>query len=112
MLIQLLKWPSDASIPEFQEVLDSFFRRCKALALRVLEVTALSLGLERDFFVKKHKLIGSNKNCTTLRTLYCPPLQKLTVKPNQINAVRHAQTGESCTFTIAVQFGTHGVGAL
>ncbi|KAK1159816.1 hypothetical protein AOXY_G21240 [Acipenser oxyrinchus oxyrinchus] len=88
-----LKWPSDAAIPEFQEVLDSFFRRCKALALRVLEVTALSLGLERDFFVSKHRLIGSNKNCTTLRTLYYPPLQKLTVKPNQVRCGEHSDYG-------------------
>ncbi|KAK6472840.1 UPF0676 protein C1494.01-like [Huso huso] len=92
-LDSVLKWPSDASIPEFQEVLDSFFRRCKALALRVLEVTALSLGLQRDFFVKKHKLIGTNKNCTTLRTLYYPPLHNVTVKPNQVRCGEHSDYG-------------------
>ncbi|XP_033909738.3 uncharacterized protein LOC117432237 [Acipenser ruthenus] len=88
-----LKCPSDAAIPEFREVLDSFFRRCKKLALRVLEVTALCLGLERDFFVSKHRLIGSNKNCTTFRTLYYPPLHKVIVKPNQIRCGEHSDYG-------------------
>ncbi|RXN01930.1 ATP-binding cassette sub-family C member 8 [Acipenser ruthenus] len=88
-----MKCPSDAAIPEFREVLDSFFRRCKKLALRVLEVTALCLGLERDFFVSKHRLIGSNKNCTTFRTLYYPPLHKVIVKPNQIRCGEHSDYG-------------------
>ncbi|CAK6954499.1 uncharacterized protein si:dkey-10o6.2 [Scomber scombrus] len=68
-----IKWPSAEAVKSFQEIQTSFFHRCKELSLRVLRVMAHSLGLDPEVFLGAHRLIGTDGNGTTLRSLYYPP---------------------------------------
>uniref|UniRef100_A0A3P9K1E0 Si:dkey-10o6.2 n=1 Tax=Oryzias latipes TaxID=8090 RepID=A0A3P9K1E0_ORYLA len=97
-----IKWPSK----HFQEVHTSFFQLCKELSLRVLKVVALSLNLQPDVILSAHKFIGtSNKNGTTLRALYYPPLNSENPKEGQIRCGEHTDYG---TFTLLFQ-GSEGL---
>jgi len=46
-------WPSGEYVPEFQDVMQEYFKRTQELASKLLSCIALSLGLEGDFFTKK-----------------------------------------------------------
>ncbi|KAA8590313.1 hypothetical protein FQN60_014247 [Etheostoma spectabile] len=72
-----IRWPS---IKGFQEIQTSFFQRCTELSLRVLRVMAHSLGLNPEVFLGAHRLIGTDENGTTLRSLYYPPVNHETVR--------------------------------
>ncbi|XP_066541012.1 uncharacterized protein [Hoplias malabaricus] len=91
-LLPDIEWPSDAA-GEFRDVHVSFFLRCKELSLRVLRVMALSLGIEKDVFLKEHKHIGSPENGSTLRTLYYPPVKSMNVKEGQLRCGEDSDYG-------------------
>ncbi|XP_067902362.1 uncharacterized protein si:dkey-10o6.2 isoform X2 [Heterodontus francisci] len=93
------KWPVKHD-PEFTKCMESFFKSCEQLSIRIMKLIALGLGLESDFFVNKHKKIGSNKNPTTLRTAYYPAIQKSTVVEHQMRCGEHSDYG---TFTLLFQ---------
>ncbi|XP_068700949.1 probable iron/ascorbate oxidoreductase DDB_G0283291 [Montipora capricornis] len=46
-------WPKEEDVPDFQEVVQSYFEKTQKLASSLLCCIALSLGLEEDFFTKK-----------------------------------------------------------
>ncbi|GCC19323.1 uncharacterized protein [Chiloscyllium punctatum] len=92
-------WPVDHD-PEFTRSMESFFKACWQLSVRVMKIIALGLGLESDFFMSKHKKIGSNQNPTTLRTAYYPQIQRSSVKENQMRCGEHSDYG---TFTLLFQ---------
>ncbi|KAI3371067.1 hypothetical protein L3Q82_023713, partial [Scortum barcoo] len=83
------KWPSGAALG-FQEILTSFFLRCKELSLRVLRVMAHSLGLDPEVFLSTHRFIGSDENGTTLRSLYYPPVNSEKAKEGQLRCGEHS----------------------
>ncbi|XP_037622422.1 UPF0676 protein C1494.01 [Sebastes umbrosus] len=87
-----IKWPSGA-VKEFQEIQTSFFQRCKELSLRVLKVMAHSLGLDPEVFLSAHRLIGTEQNISTLRTLYYPPVNHEKVKEGQTRCGEHSDYG-------------------
>ncbi|XP_051238192.1 uncharacterized protein si:dkey-10o6.2 [Dicentrarchus labrax] len=87
-----IKWPSGA-LTGFQEIQTSFFLRCKELSLRVLRVVAHSLGLDPEVFLGAHRLIGTDQNGTTLRSLYYPPVNSEKVKEGQLRCGEHSDYG-------------------
>lgn len=87
-----IKWPSEG-VADFRDVQVSFFLRCKELSLRVLRLMALGLGLESEVFLDAHKLIGSDVNRTTLRSLFYPPVKSTSVKENQLRCGEHSDYG-------------------
>ncbi|XP_043561706.1 2-oxoglutarate-Fe(II) type oxidoreductase ppzD-like [Chiloscyllium plagiosum] len=95
-----VKWPVINNNPEFRECLESFFKMCQQLSIKILKVIALGLGLDRDFFINKHQNMGSNQNFTTLRALYYPSVQNSSVKDHQIRCGEHSDFG---TFTLLFQ---------
>ncbi|KAF7692487.1 UPF0676 protein C1494.01 [Silurus meridionalis] len=99
-----IKWPSDG-VNGFRDIQVGFFRRCKELSLRVIRVLALSLGLDSDVFLKAHRLIGSDKNGTTLRSLYYPPVKAESVKEGQLRCGEHSDYG-----SITLVFQSHEAG--
>ncbi|XP_056271682.1 uncharacterized protein LOC130194672 isoform X2 [Pseudoliparis swirei] len=84
-----IEWPSGA-VEGFQEIQTTFFRRCKELSLRVLRVMALSLGLDPQVFLSAHRFIGAEGNNSTLRSLYYPPVNRETVKEDQVRCGEHS----------------------
>ncbi|KAG9330254.1 hypothetical protein JZ751_026016 [Albula glossodonta] len=103
------KWPSQEVIGGFRERQVSFFLHCKDLSLRVLRVMALSLGLDADLFLSKHRLIGSEGNGSTLRTLYYPPVRAEVVKEGQLRCGEHSDYG---TITLVFQSQEGGLQVL
>lgn len=88
-----IKWPSTESLRDFRETLLSFFLRCKELCLRVLRVVAIALDLDPDVFLSAHRLIGTNENGTTLRSLFYPPVRPDAVKEGQLRCGEHSDYG-------------------
>ncbi|KAG7473753.1 hypothetical protein MATL_G00099180 [Megalops atlanticus] len=103
------KWPSEDVLAGFREVQVSFFLCCKDLSLRVLRVMALSLGLDPEVFLSKHRLIGCEKNGSTLRALYYPPVQTNSVKEGQLRCGEHSDYG---TITLVFQSAEGGLQVL
>ncbi|KAF3855191.1 hypothetical protein F7725_023246 [Dissostichus mawsoni] len=87
-----IKWPSGA-VKGFREIQTSFFQHCKELSLRVLKVMAFSLGLDPEVFLSAHRFIGEEGNCSTLRTLYYPPVKHEEVKEGQLRCGEHSDYG-------------------
>ncbi|KAI1903929.1 hypothetical protein AGOR_G00000470 [Albula goreensis] len=104
-----VKWPSQEVIGGFRERQVSFFLHCKDLSLRVLRVMALSLDLDADLFLSKHRLIGSEGNGSTLRTLYYPPVRAEVVKEGQLRCGEHSDYG---TITLVFQSQEGGLQVL
>ncbi|XP_017350912.1 uncharacterized protein LOC108280456 isoform X2 [Ictalurus punctatus] len=96
-----IKWPSDG-LDGFRDIQVNFFNRCKDLTLDVLRIMALSLGLDPEFFLQAHSYIGSDKNDTTLRTLYYPPVKAGSVKEGQLRCGEHSDYG-----SITLVFQSH-----
>ncbi|XP_040894879.1 UPF0676 protein C1494.01 [Toxotes jaculatrix] len=88
-----IKWPSSEAVKGFQEIQTSFFLRCKELSLRVLRVMAHSLGLDPEVFLSAHRLIGTDENGTTLRSLYYPPVDSEKAKEGQLRCGEHSDYG-------------------
>ncbi|XP_014881862.1 UPF0676 protein C1494.01 isoform X2 [Poecilia latipinna] len=88
-----IKWPSSDAVGDFREILTAFFHRCKDLSLRVLRVMAQSLSLDPDIFLSAHRFIGTDKNGTTLRTLYYPSVKSETAKEGQVRCGEHSDYG-------------------
>ncbi|KAJ8252723.1 hypothetical protein COCON_G00220350 [Conger conger] len=106
-LLPSMKWPSEEVLPGFREKQVWFYRRCADLSLRVLRVLALSLGLDPDFFLSKHSRVvdgeqqaGGQRNGTTLRLLYYPPVQTECVQEGQVRCGEHSDFG---TITLVFQ---------
>ncbi|XP_056455623.1 uncharacterized protein LOC130389719 [Gadus chalcogrammus] len=95
-----IHWPS----PVFEDRQLSFYQRCRQLSLRVLRVMAISLGLEPEVFLHAHRHIGGEKNGTTLRSLYYPPVNSELVKEGQLRCGEHSDYG-SITLVFQGQAG-------
>uniref|UniRef100_A0A3Q3NE45 2-oxoglutarate-dependent dioxygenase htyE-like n=1 Tax=Mastacembelus armatus TaxID=205130 RepID=A0A3Q3NE45_9TELE len=100
-----IKWPSSEDVKDFQEILTSFYQRCKELSLRVLRVMALSLGLDPEVLLSTHRFIGTDVNGTTLRSLYYPSVNSEKAKEGQVRCGEHSDYG---TFTLLFQ-GSEGL---
>ncbi|XP_068595685.1 uncharacterized protein [Brachionichthys hirsutus] len=100
-LLADVKWPSGAAA-DFQELHTSFFLRCDELSRRVLTLMAHSLGLDPEVFLSAHRLVGTDKNVTTLRTLYYPPVDGEIVKEDQMRCGEHSDYG-----TLTMLFQKH-----
>ncbi|MBN3307801.1 YQK1 protein, partial [Amia calva] len=99
-------WPSEEVLAGFRRIMESFFTRCEQLSLRILRVMALILGLDSDYFVNAHKRMNRDKNATTLRTLYYPPVDMSSVKEGQIRCGEHSDYG---TITLVFQSSEGGL---
>ncbi|XP_008292466.1 UPF0676 protein C1494.01 [Stegastes partitus] len=88
-----IKWPSSGAVTGFQEIQMSFFQSCKELSLRVLRVMALGLDMDPDVFLSAHRLIGTDENGTTLRSLYYPPVNSEKAKEGQLRCGEHSDYG-------------------
>ncbi|XP_054632770.1 uncharacterized protein LOC129181510 [Dunckerocampus dactyliophorus] len=88
-----IKWPSPEIVAGFQESQTTFFQRCKELSLRILKVMAHSLDLDPDVFLSAHRLIGTDENGTTLRSLYYPPVNRELAKEGQLRCGEHSDYG-------------------
>uniref|UniRef100_UPI00398E9709 uncharacterized protein n=1 Tax=Pristiophorus japonicus TaxID=55135 RepID=UPI00398E9709 len=99
------KWPVKHA-PEFSKCLESFFKICEQLSVRIMKVIALGLGVDSDFFINKHKRMGSNYNATTLRASYYPPIPKYSIKDHQMRCGEHSDYG---TFTLLFQDTSGGL---
>ncbi|XP_047451463.1 2-oxoglutarate-Fe(II) type oxidoreductase ppzD isoform X2 [Mugil cephalus] len=88
-----IKWPSSGDVAGFQEIQTSFFLRCRELSLRVLRVMALGLGLDPEVFLSAHRLIGTDENGTTLRSLYYPLVNSEKAKEGQLRCGEHSDYG-------------------
>nr|XP_057932238.1 uncharacterized protein LOC131131503 [Doryrhamphus excisus] len=88
-----IKWPSPEIVAGFQETQMAFFDRCKELSLRILKVMAHSLDLDPDVFLSTHRLIGTDDNKTTLRSLYYPPVNRELAKEGQLRCGEHSDYG-------------------
>ncbi|XP_029909350.1 UPF0676 protein C1494.01-like [Myripristis murdjan] len=97
-----IKWPSSGAATGFKETHISFFQHCKELCLRVLRVMAHSLDLDPEVFLSTHRLIGSEENDTTLRSLYYPPVNREKVKEGQLRCGEHSDYG-----SITLLFQSH-----
>ncbi|XP_029909349.1 UPF0676 protein C1494.01-like [Myripristis murdjan] len=97
-----IKWPSSGAATGFKEAHISFFQHCKELSLRVLRVMAHSLDLDPEVFLSTHRLIGSEENDTTLRSLYYPPVSREKVKEGQLRCGEHSDYG-----SITLLFQSH-----
>ncbi|XP_015460500.2 uncharacterized protein si:dkey-10o6.2 [Astyanax mexicanus] len=86
------EWPTEG-VDGFHGIQEKFFLRCKELSLRVLRVMAIGLGLDPSVFIKAHKLIGSDENDSTLRSLYYPLVKSDNVKKDQIRCGEHSDYG-------------------
>ncbi|KAJ0069861.1 hypothetical protein NL108_015401, partial [Boleophthalmus pectinirostris] len=86
-------WPKGGALSDFQQVKTSFFYRCSALGLRVLRLLAISLHLDPETFVKEHSKMGEKGNCTTLRSLFYPPIDPDKAKPGQLRCGEHSDYG-------------------
>ena len=67
------QWPDDLS-PGFSSTIKDFMELCKKFALNILDILAIGLKLDADYFRKCHSLIHQDGNYTALRSLYYPPL--------------------------------------
>ncbi|XP_022111836.1 UPF0676 protein C1494.01-like [Acanthaster planci] len=86
-------WPTEAECPNFRSVLEDFWNPCLVLHHRILEVMGHGLQLEDpQLFVKHHAKAFENSG-TTLRTLYYPALQDVTVKEEQVRCGEHCDYG-------------------
>ncbi|XP_077424193.1 uncharacterized protein LOC144053531 [Vanacampus margaritifer] len=92
-LLPDIKWPTSEVAPGFRETQTAYFHRCKELSLRVLRVMAHSLDVDPDIFLNAHRLIGTDKNGTTLRSLYYPPLNGKQAKEGQLRCGEHSDYG-------------------
>ncbi|XP_066557036.1 uncharacterized protein LOC136747762 [Amia ocellicauda] len=101
-----IMWPSEEVLAGFRRIMESFFTRCEQLSLRILRVMALILGLDSDYFVNAHKRMNRDKNATTLRTLYYPPVDMSSVKEGQIRCGEHSDYG---TITLVFQSSEGGL---
>ncbi|XP_067037881.1 uncharacterized protein [Acropora muricata] len=87
-------WPDD-KVPGFQSEMESFFKLCGDLSLKILNIMALGLELEdSEIFTKTHKDMESTKNATTLRLLHYPSIKEESdIKPGQIRCGEHTDYG-------------------
>ncbi|KAG7281873.1 hypothetical protein CRUP_031122 [Coryphaenoides rupestris] len=85
-----------------RDVHAAFFQRCQELSLRVLRVMAHSLGLDPHVFQHAHRYIGTDKNGSTLRSLYYPPVNSGLVKEGQLRCGEHSDYG-----SITLVFQSH-----
>ncbi|XP_030844464.1 2-oxoglutarate-dependent dioxygenase htyE isoform X2 [Strongylocentrotus purpuratus] len=84
----------DEELPEFRTSLSDLFESFVPLHNRVLEVMARGLNLEDpQYFVDRHKLIGTKHSQSTLRTLYYPSLANMEVKEDQVRCGEHTDYG-------------------
>ncbi|KAM6937558.1 uncharacterized protein FYW49_021303 [Xenentodon cancila] len=88
-----IKWPSSGVLSDFRDIHESFFQRCKELGLRVLKLMAHSLDLDPDVFLSAHRLIGTDVNGTTMRSLYYPPVDCEKTKAGQMRCAEHSDYG-------------------
>ncbi|ESO84919.1 hypothetical protein LOTGIDRAFT_168176 [Lottia gigantea] len=100
-------WPTK-EVPEMQDIFHKFYDECKQIAFRIFDVFTLGLKLEdRNFLRNSHKNIGCDRNCTTIRSIWYPPLPKDgSIKPGQVRCGEHSDYG---TLTLLLQDGIGGL---
>ena len=96
--------PDDIS-PNFSVTIKSFMEKCKNLALNILDILAIGLKLEPEYFRKYHSLIHQKGNHTALRTLYYPSL------PDDLSTIdtRLAEHSDYGSITLLFQDDTGGL---
>ncbi|CAH1799526.1 unnamed protein product, partial [Owenia fusiformis] len=82
------KWPEE-EIPGFKDEVMTLFNQCNKLSIRILEVMAIGLKLDRDAFTKYHT--PNNICATTMRSLYYNTLQEDFIpKAGQVRCGEHS----------------------
>ena len=98
------QWPDALSV-EFSITIKSFMEQCKELAFKLLDILALGLKLDSDYFRKCHALMHKEGNYTALRSLYYPPL------PDDLSQIqtRLAEHSDYGSITLLFQDDTGGL---
>lgn len=60
----------DAEVAGLRPAVEEFLNRCHLVSLSLLTAMALALGLEKYYFLKRHRRIKSDDNASCLRLLY------------------------------------------
>ncbi|CAK8689658.1 unnamed protein product [Clavelina lepadiformis] len=85
-------WPDDV-VPEFSKTAKSFMKKCKALALRVLDALSFGLNLENPTLLSTlHSSMLETNNGSSLRCLRYPPILK-PLEKDQIRLAEHTDYG-------------------
>ena len=82
-------WP--AGLPRFRQAISDYWRAMEVLSERLMQIFALALDLEKDFFVER-----SDRHVTNMRVNYYPA-QDRPPEPGQLRAGAHSDYG---AFTI------------
>ena len=80
------RWPP--SIPEMEPAFCAYFEAMAELAERLMELTALGLGLARDYFRSY-----IDRHTSAIRALHYPDLGDVAVEPGQLRAGAHTDYG-------------------
>ncbi|XP_045130714.1 UPF0676 protein C1494.01-like isoform X2 [Portunus trituberculatus] len=64
----------DQELASLRPATRTLFEKCSTLSSRLLTAMAIALGLERSYFVKRHKGLAGLKNSSSMRLLYYPAL--------------------------------------
>ena len=78
----------DQLVPEMRPALTSLAKQSRELAFRLLRAIALSLGQEREFFVKCHQIFTEH-GISKLRSIYYPPING-NVEPGVVRCGEHS----------------------
>ncbi len=82
-------WP--AGLPRFRQAVSDYWRAMEMLSARLMQIFALALDLDKDFFVER-----SDRHVTNMRVNYYPA-QDRPPEPGQLRAGAHSDYG---AFTI------------
>ncbi len=78
-------WP--AGLPRFRQAVSDYWRAMEMLSARLMQIFALALDLEKDFFVER-----SDRHVTNMRVNYYPA-QDRPPEPGQLRAGAHSDYG-------------------
>ncbi|XP_071493631.1 uncharacterized protein [Diadema antillarum] len=83
----------EQEVPELEGALSALFEASISLHNRVLEVMAMALRLDPQFFREMYTLAGKEGNITSLCSLSYPPLTSIAVKEGQMRCGEHSDYG-------------------
>ena len=79
----------DDDVPGMRKALTDLASQSKELTFRLLRSIAMSLGQDKEFFVRCHQKIFTPECITKLRSLYYPPITG-TVQPGVVRCGEHS----------------------
>ncbi|CAH1773038.1 unnamed protein product [Owenia fusiformis] len=88
-------------LPNFYSDFETLFRSCEKLGKRVLQIMALGMKMERNYFDQYHSKIGSLENTSCIRFLNYPPVpDDKEIEAGQLRLGEHSDYG---SITLLIQ---------